>query len=432
MNKIKLATITDSPKITSGFGNVARMLLQGFHESGMQVFSFGTMDYDYDIDGELPYKFFPSNPFDNEMGNRTVSIFLVNTQPDAIFILFDPGSSYAFISTINRLIESGNIKPCPIILYAPIEGFPIPLSTAVTISKILDTNGRVVLYSPGMVNLLIKQYSQFDGYIDFAYHGLDHANFRKIPDDRRTEIRKAVGLNDLFVVGSVGVNKRTKGFDNIIYTARCIKDLGESNIKFYLHTSPNKPTMFGYNLYDLASHYDVEDMIIFKPEVENEHGGNIKGIKRESDELIFTNNFNKNLSSLGFIDRLNMLDCYLDLSQVEGWSLPVGEAMKCGVPTISVRDKSIREEIYQGGVYWIDPEPFRMWTTWHTGVKLLLADPMKAAQAVIEMKNTSDFTRSFWSNSAMETANKYMWKPTQDKIVRIIKDCVNHYEVPSM
>ena len=425
MNKIKLAAISDSVLLTSGFANVARPIIYGFHEAGYEVYSFGTMDTAYDFGKKLPFMYQPANPYD-EMGHRTVALFLTNVQPDIIFILFDPGNLDTFVSIILALQESGNIKKCPIIAYTPIEGVPIPSSTANTVAKIINNNGKVILYSPKMIELFNKQFPGVEEHLDFAYHGLDHAPFQKYSDLKRTMLRDKVGWSDYFVVGSVGVNKRTKGFDTIIYTARMLRDLEkDEGIKFYLHTSL-KPTMWGYNLKDMAINYGVDDMIIFKPEEDVEPGGNLHGTDYQNEEEI--RDGDSPLLALSFIDRLNCLDCYLDLSQVEGWGLPTHEAMRCGVPTISLKDNSIRSEILNSGAMLLDPEPFRVWTTWHTGVKLVLVDPYVAAQAILEMKNASDTIKNFWSKAALNNANQFDWQPTKDKFVRLVKEMVDEYD----
>lgn len=429
MQKIKIACISDSIRLTSGFANVARPIIYGFHEALMEVYAFGTMDTQYDFNRDIPFIFQPSNPYD-EMGHRTVALFLVNVQPDVIFILFDPGNLDTFVQIILKLQETGNLKKCPIVAYTPIEGVPIPGSTAACFSRIIEAGGKVVLYSPKMIHLINKQYPDLTPNLEWAYHGLDHANFEKYDEVKRSQLREFVGWND-FIVGSVAVNKRTKGLDTIIYTARMLRDLKEDEgIKFYLHTSVDKPTMWGYNLRDLAINYGVEDMFIFKPEVEAEAGGNIRGIDTETNLAQLNNATDKteSLAALGFIDRLNMLDCYLDLSQVEGWGLPAHEAMRCGVPTISVKDMSIREEVYDGGVLWLEPEPFRLWQTWHTGVKLVVVDPYNAAEAVIELKKSDDVIKKFWSDSAIKNASKYNWQPTKDKFVEIVNKVVEDYD----
>jgi glycosyltransferase involved in cell wall biosynthesis len=433
-NKIKLAAITDSPKISTGFGNVAKMLLYGFHDSGLfDVCSFGTMDFEYDFHKQLPFQFQPANPFD-ENGIKSSALFLANVQPDVIFILFDPGSADTFINIILAMFENGNIKRCPVILYTPIEGVPIPGSTASTFAKVIETQGKVVLYSPGSVQLVYHQFPDFIGELTWAHHGLDHAPFRKYNSNYREYLRKGVGWDDQFVVGSVGVNKRTKGFDNIIYTARVLRDIGsDENIKFYLHTDPTDPTMWGYNLKDMAANWGVEDMMIYREKITGDsRGGNVKGIGRITEDMHYAADNSPEeqrtmLDSLGFIDRLNMLDCYLDLSQVEGWGLPAHEAMKCGVPTISINDNAIRQEIYRDGAIMLDPEPFRMWSTWHTGTKLIAVDPAKAAEAIVELKTSDDKIKKFWSDLAINNASRFVWKPTQDKMIEIAKGVVENY-----
>ena len=37
MSSKKICVISDSPKVTSGFGNVAKQILAGFHDDGYDV-----------------------------------------------------------------------------------------------------------------------------------------------------------------------------------------------------------------------------------------------------------------------------------------------------------------------------------------------------------------------------------------------------------
>lgn len=425
--QIRLSAITDSPKVTTGFGNVARVLLQHFHDNGFDVHSLGTLDGEPDLKGELPYTFFPANILDNgDDIMRTFLLFLVNSRPDVIFMLYDPGTLGTYLQAIFKLQKMNLLKQVPVVVYTPIEGIPVPINTAEFFMDVLSTGGKVILYSPGAVDTVVKQFPDLENKLEWARHGLDHANFYKYSNSVRKLIRQSAGIDDKFVVGSFGVNKRTKGFDQIIYTARCLKDMNKhQDIVFYLHTSKNKPVLAGYDLERMAYDYDVDDMIIFKPEQHEKNFEYVKGIDRDKSVI------NGTLQGLSFIDRLNMLDCYLDLSQVEGFGLPPMEAMRCGVPTISINDGGIRSEIYQGGVLWLEPLPFRCWTTWHTGVKLALADPKDAAEAIIELKESPAGIKETWSNWAMENANKYNWLETQEKITKIIKGVVKN-EMSSM
>lgn len=422
-----LAAITDSIKLTTGFAQVAKQILLGFHNAGFDVYSFGTMDWEHDLYHELPFSFTPVNPNDI-MGHRTVQFFLTGLREiDVIFLLYDPGNVNTFVRIIHTLQESGQINKCPIIVYTPIEGFPIPATTAKTFDMIQEKGGEVVLYSPGMIELFNTQY-ELNKPLHWAHHGSDHANFRSYEPDYRKHLRNISGLDQYFVIGSFGVNKRTKGFDTIIYTARCLKDLKRhKDIKFYLHTSPDNPTMYGYDLKDMAAIYDVSDMILFKPEVEKEAGGNIKGIRRNSPDFSYLQRPEKVsdrkdlFTAFGFIDRLNCMDLYLDLSQVEGWGLPAFEAMKCGVPTVSVHDYAIRDEIYSHYVDMIEPEPIRKWSTWHTGAKLVTVDPQVVAERLLFLMDAHNI-REQLSFMGEKRASEFKWKDTQEKFVKIVNE----------
>lgn len=434
-DKIKIACIGDSPKLTSGFGVVTNELYRGFHEAGFDVTAFGFMDTEPDIDRKLPYNFWPCNPFD-ELGHRTISLFLYKLQPDVIFIICDPGNLDVFADAISSMqglygqVGGLTIKKVPIVSYTPIEGFPLSTSFGNAFFKVQNTGGTVVVYTPGSRDRVQLQFSEIEPEV--VYHGADHAPFHKYEDEKRNHLRKITGLDDYFVVGSIGVNKRTKGFDTLIYTARCLKDMEQDDgIKFYFHTSPNQPTMYGYMLDELASHYGVDDMILFKPEIETEPGGNIRGISRTSEENFYeldrpetSEKRRKLFARFGFIDRINCLDLYADASQVEGWGLPAFEAMACGVPTVSINDMSVREEIYTGGAYMLNALPVRTWSTWHTGSKLAQVDPLVLAETILKFKNDEQL-RDEYSQKGINLTKDYKWDDSRDKMVGIIKETLN-------
>ncbi len=199
------------------------------------------------------------------------------------------------------------------------------------------------------------------------------------------------------------------------------------NIRFYFHTSPERPTMGGYQLKEMARKYDVSDLIWWKPEKEEEPGGNIDSIPRttkidfrESERPELPDERRELFRKFGFIDRLNVLDLYVDASSVEGWGLPVIEAMKCGVPTLPVEDQSIRSELYgEAGLDMLQTLPVRTWTTWHTGTKLALLDPRDIANTILRYKNDSEL-RDKQVKAGLEVAEKYKWQDARDKFVKII------------
>jgi glycosyltransferase involved in cell wall biosynthesis len=426
-NKPVIACIGDSPKITTGFGNVTKEIYFGFHQAGFIVHAFGFLDSELDEKNELPYTFWPCTPFD-ELGHSTISLFINKVKPDILFILCDPGNLAVFIDIIIETQKMFELK-FPVVAYQPIENLPISETFGEAFKKVQDTGGKVVAYSPEMAKLINIQYPEIKP--EFVYHGADHAPFKKYDAPYRKHLRNISGLDNYFIVGSVGTNKRTKGFDTLIYTARVLKDMGkDQGIKFYLHTAPTNPVMYGYNLDDLRRKYNVEDMILFKPEVDREPGGNVRGISRLGGTFWHlyrpeTSEERKRIFSMfSFIDRLNTLDLYVDASQVEGWGLPPFEAMACGVPTISVHDYTIRSEIFNSGAYMLEPEPPRLWTTWHTGAKLVLVDPEQIAKSILLFKDNQDL-RELYSQRGQDLTSKFSWGESRKKMTGIIKDVLN-------
>lgn len=431
--EITIACIGDDVRLTTGFGNVNKQILMGFHDAGFNVVSLGLMNAEPQLDRDIPFSIWPVTHFDL-LGHQMTPMFLTKVNPDIVFILCDPGNLAVYVNLILHMqnmaaIGQMNIKKFPVIAYTPIEGEPIPSSFSHVFEQVERTGGKVVLYSPGAMKQVQNTYPNLKN-LDYAYHGIDHANFRKYSDEDRNRLRYVTGLDNYFVVGSFGVNKRTKGFDTLIYAARELRDMKQDDgIKFYVHTNFNSPTMAGYLLDDLAKRYGVEDMFLWKPNHDDTPGGNVRGIPRESSETFDTRPETMEgrrdlFAKFSYIDRMNVLDLYVDVSQVEGWGLPAFEAMACGTPTISVRDNSVREEIYGTGCYWLEPLPKRNWSTWHTGVKLVTVDPYEVAKGIVRLRR-DHFLRDFFSKEGQKIANQYSWSDTKKRFVDIAKELLN-------
>ena len=89
----KIACISDSPKLTSGFANVAKPIYEGFVEAGFEIHVFGLMDDQPDSDKTLPYSFWHCDAGVDQLLPR----FLMQIQPDIIFMLCDPGAAIGYM-----------------------------------------------------------------------------------------------------------------------------------------------------------------------------------------------------------------------------------------------------------------------------------------------------------------------------------------------
>lgn len=434
MSKIKVAVMSDSPKIHTGFGVVNERLCMGFHEAGFDVHAIGFMDTKPNSNGRLPYSFYPTTPFD-ELGHKTFGIALRRIEPDVIFILTDPGNLWYYMNPIaTKLVADWNrdgrqYRP-PVVSYTPIEGSPSPYSHGESLSLVEEQGGTCVMYCETARKVIIKEFPNLSPEI--VHHGLDHAPFQRYSDEDRKTLRRLVGLDNFFVIGNVGVNKRTKGFTTLIYAAEILRKEGlDEGIKFYCHTNPVQDTMYGYKLKDLAKQHGVADMFLWKQEVKFS-SSYWMGVERDTGTLESAREIAGKIpespegrgllwAGYDYVSKMNCLDLYVDASQCEGWGLCTQEAMACGVPAISVKDQHVREELHRGASFMIETTPLRTWDTWHSGMRLVGIDPAAIALAIIKMKD-SPYLRECYSTRGMNMASDYRWENSQEEMSRIVKE----------
>ncbi len=211
----------------------------------------------------------------------------------------------------------------------------------------------------------------------------------------------------------------------------------DEGIKFYCHANPREATMMGYQLDDIArynwdqKHPDgVADMFLWKQVRHSNNywlgvsrdNGSLESLKELAGKVPDTPEKRGFLfANLDFISILNTFDLYVDLSQNEGWGLPLGEALASGVPTLAVNDYDVRQEIYDGGVEWIEPLPRHMWSTLHTGARLVTVDPMKVAKQINELRRDS-LRRNYLSERGQEVAAKYKWDNARTQMTAIVEE----------
>lgn len=436
---LKLAAVTDSCKIHTGFSTVAKEILLGFHNAGLEVHQYGLLDSAEDTKGELPFAFYPVPQLD-QLGHQTLPFFLRKVKPDVVWMLTDAGNSLVYL---NMMLNTENAKQRrngkeyipPVVLYTPIEGEPIHEEHGLAFRMLEKLNGSLVLYCESAKKSVVKQFPKLDqSRMSIVNHGANHACFQKYSDADRHILRELIGWDDKFVIGNVGTNKRTKGFTTLIYAAQYLRQQGrDKDILFYCHTNPDEDTMNGYKLRDLTKQYGVGDMFVFKPKLER--GNYWLGTERDNHTLeqvrtiahqVPENSYGRGLlfATYDFISIMNCFDLYADASQVEGWGLGVSESMGCGVPTISVHDYHVRDEIYGDGAYMIEPLPRRVWETWHTGARLVTIDPKDIADAIWLMKNDPDL-RAEYSQRGVACAAKYDWNKSREQMTKIVMDTYN-------
>ena len=139
-------------------------------------------------------------------------------------------------------------------------------------------------------------------------HGVDTAWFRPPAAEERARARRALGLGSSFAVGAVGANSYRKRFD-LILASFALFAAGEPGARLLIKT-------------DRAVSRDGRDLRLLA-----EQNGIADRVQVLSQEL----------SADGIRELYWALDLLLNLSEWEGFGLPVLEAMACGLPLVTHR-----------------------------------------------------------------------------------------------
>ena len=429
-----VSIIGDSPKLHTGLGVLVNQIALAMVGKGIKVCCYGLHDIEPDTQKKLPgIEFHEVNPID-KLGHDTFGLFLGRTKPDIIMFVTDPGNLYTYMEALllgkqGHHVRKNDGSVPPVIAWIPIEGELVTRRHYQGMKAVEATGGKVVLWNQAACRKVKEQYPDLSPEI--VGLGLDHANFRSFSDKERSTIRQAVGLDEFFVIGNVGVNKRTKGHPTLIYAAEIFKrefpELAKRT-KFYLHCHRNRPTMDGYPLHDMTVLHGVDDMFLWKQTPDPEEKRNYwLGLSRDGDLDVSKIDSSSmqgryaGFQNLSFVQMMNCFDLFVDMSQIEGWGLPLGEAMACGIPSISIDDNDVRSEIYSEGALMLKPIAKELWDTWHIGSRLIKVDPN---DLVVAIKNLMDFPeeRAALSHNGFNVSARYKWADSCQSMMKILDD----------
>lgn len=138
-------------------------------------------------------------------------------------------------------------------------------------------------------------------------HGVDSRLFRPISGPKRSRLKGSYGLEECFVVGSVGNNSRRKRFDLVIRSFALFAQ-ARQNARLIIKTD-RRVSLDGVDLPVLIAREGLSDRVVVIAE------------QRSEQELV---------------EVYNLMDLYINLSEWEGFCIPVIEAMACGVPVVSL------------------------------------------------------------------------------------------------
>lgn len=304
----------DSPTVGTGFGTVAKNLLNRFIAMGHEVVVLGINHYGEPYNQkEFPYMIYPCDKGGHEQvfGFRKFWAIYESMKPDIVFFLNDPW-------LITNYMEYKPEKLAPhtkFIAYYPTDSSPMKSDWL----KVLNAMDIQVCYSLYAESVITKSNKGRPDNLRQIYHGINREDF--FPVHQATS-RTQLGLpQDAFIVGMVARNQYRKRFD-LLAAGFAEFAKGKDDVKLYIHTALKD---IGFDIPDLINQFGLEDKLILTEGITS-----AKGVTTERLNLIY-----------------NSLDVHALISMGDGFGLPVAESMATACPQL-VSDHSCLKELVEG------------------------------------------------------------------------------------
>jgi len=419
IEEIKVGVLSDSPRITTGFGVVTRMVVDGLCQEGFQVACLGMYDYDpnprrYRND---PVTIWRGCSWCNQSGLNLLGEFLRVEKPDVLYMNYDPGNCYEFLRTLEELQWES-----PLIVYFPVESLPLMNAYGEMAKATWLKGGVPITYTQWGAKAIM---SQFKCKVEVAPHGIEHADFKPLDNETRAKMRYAVGWGDKFVAGFVARNKRVKSLPTLLDALEILVREGHEDIVLYLHTNPDEQNQLGaYPLRQMVDYRGLGSKVFFPPDLAQQ----VRGIPYDKPieiDVPETQSIEEarayNMVSLNMVQRYNLMDVFCDVSQAEGFGLPAMESSACGVPLICPKDNGVREEIWGDAPIYL---PVAHWDTWHTAGLLCQVAPATVAQAILKLKQDVELRQDV-ARRCYDRVQMWSWTVLQKRIVDLCQRLVN-------
>lgn len=393
---MKVLMLGDSPLGKTGFGRVNSHALTAFLRKDWTVASVTGLQSKM-VETPLPLTQF-NPPETDPLGLLTTAQLFEDEafDPDIIYMTCDPGSVAALSQVIPARV--------PVLAYVPIEGEPL-----------LNKGWRSVLSAINFFTCskygveIVKRDMGVD--IDYVYHGVDTNVFYPMTDSERAAYRTRLGWDGKFVVTVVAQNVRRKQLTRLIEAIAIIKhQYGVKDVVLYLHTVPFQGYWLeGHNLPEVAAGFHLTDEVVFNPLM----SGFGKAIPENGD-----------LDVPGLRELVGSADLFVLPSQVEGFGLPLVEAMAVGTPVATTKYAAGWEVARLGGGTGIEPHD---WEIHKSGTRYANLDPQNIAKTILALKRDPRKLARM-RGEGLEAVKHFKWSAFEELVIAKAKEVRSRHE----
>ena len=187
-------------------------------------------------------------------------------------------------------------------------------------------------------------------------HGIDTSQYRPLSLDEKHAVRVQWGLGADFVIGTVGAHTRRKRLDLIVQTLSHLRRAGME-----------------------------ADLLIKTDRIRSLDGEDLEEIARKHGVHSYTRFITGELSEQELCSLYGCMDIYLNLSEWEGFCIPILEALACGIPVSCPPVQGPGEIVPYEDLFIHDYKVFN-----DNGSQLCEADPASTARVLANAAHRPD------------------------------------------
>ncbi len=403
---MKIALVSESPTVTTGFGIQARQLISGMHDLGHEVVVFGMCAYGLPIAGHpYPCRIVPM-PRDQREALPLLAGFLAAERPDVVFIHYDLVAMGRFLAATREAGWRG-----PVLTHFVIDGIPFGRAHLHALREARASITHTVCAADYVRGCGVQN-------VFAALPLVDPRQFRPLPN--RDQLRAQAGLAGKFVVGVFGRNVPRKQQPRVMRAVQMLQQRGEADdVLLYLHCQPTAedPWLDSWNLPEIADQLGITSRVFFPgpafrqldgiaydpPSAETLHGA-------PSSMPHFPDGF-------GYVARLNCCDLVVNPAFAGALELALIEAQRCGVPVAGTNDgASMTEALGEGGLLL----PAFDIGFQSSGAPMHLVAPESIADTIHSVQTDADL-RSAMVQAGFANANRFTAAPLRAALSRALE-----------